>query len=247
MKKIIKSILRMFGLIIMKRASRVYLPDDETYRIAIAECGEKAPIIFDGGAHTGGTVDAFRLLAPLAEFHCFEPDPALTELLSEKFQRDSQIHIVSKALGKEPGVAEFNINASRPTNSLLPSASGLQEDLRGFFQTVKKVQVPVTTVDEYFLTQKISRIDILKLDLQGYDYFALQGASTVLGQVRVVLVEVLFTELYKGCQLFPDILHLMNERGFRLFTLSGIHYGESDELLWADAIFVKSPAPVLLH
>jgi len=55
-----------------------------------------------------------------------------------------------------------------------------------------------------------------------------------------VLVEVLFKEIYKGCHGFPDILNLMIGQGFKLHNLCGLHYGEADELLWADAIFVKS-------
>ena len=223
----------------MKRSSRVYLPEDESYRIALDLCGEAAPVIIDGGAHKGGTVDAFRLLAPLAEFHCFEPDPVLAAELQEKFAGSPGVSIVKAALGSEPGKAVFNINASRPTNSLLPTADALQEDLRGLCKTVDRVEVAVSSIDDYCAANGLNRVAIIKLDLQGYDYQALLGARATLRDVRVVLVEVLFTEIYQGCHLFPDILRLMGENGFNLFTLSGIHYGNRDELLWADAIFLK--------
>lgn len=241
MKAIVKALLRKFGFIAMKRSSRVYLPEDESYHIALELCGEAAPVIIDGGAHAGGTVDAFRSVAPHAEFHCFEPDTSLAAGLQAKFAGDCNVHVVAAALGAEPGMAVFNINASRPTNSLLPAAEGLQLDLQGLCRTVKQVEVPLTSIDAYCAQQRLDRIDIVKLDLQGYDYHALIGASKTLQAARVVLVEVLFTEIYQGCHLFPDILRLMDEHSFRLFTLSGIHYGAHDELLWADAIFVKEP------
>lgn len=225
----------------MKRSSRVYLPEDESYRIALEQCGEAAPVIIDGGAHTGGTVEAFRAVAPRAEFHCFEPDATLAADLLAKFAGDRNVHVVAAALGEEPGTAVFNINASRPTNSLLPAAEGLQSDLQELCHTVEQVEVTVMSIDEYCAQQRLDRIDIVKLDLQGYDYHALVGARKTMRTARVVLVEVLFTEIYQGCHLFPDILRLMVEHGFRLFTLSGIHYGTQDELLWADAIFVRNP------
>lgn len=81
-------------------------------------------------------------------------------------------------------------------------------------------------------------MDIRKLDLQGFDLFALQGAKDTLGGVRVVLVEVLFAEIYQGC-LFPDILALMEKAGFVLYTLCGLQHGEDSRLLWADAIFIQ--------
>jgi len=100
--------------------------------------------------------------------------------------------------------------------------------------------VEVITIDEYCRMNSIERVDVIKLDLQGYDYLALKGAAATLDKARVVLVEVLFEEIYKGCHCFPDILNLMSPQGFKLHTLCGLHYGEADELLWADAIFVKS-------
>jgi FkbM family methyltransferase len=244
LKTIIKALLRKFGIIAMHRSSRVYLPEDDSYRIALEQSGERTPVIIDGGAHLGATVDAFRAIAPKAKLHCFEPDKTLVTELQTRFAEDSDVHVIGAALGEQPGTAAFNINASRPTNSLLPTARGLQSDLQDLCVTVEQVTVPVVSIDAYCDQEGLKQVDIIKLDLQGYDYHALLGAKNVLQGARVVLVEVLFTEIYQGCHLFPDVLRLLGEQGFRLFTLSGIHYGASDELLWADAIFVKEPQRV---
>lgn len=239
MKSIVKSILRKFGFIIMKRSSRVYLPDDETYRVVLQLCAKEAPVVIDGGAHTGSTVDEFRKLATNVKFHCFEPDVTLVAGLQVKFADDPNVQLIASALGSEPGTATFNINASRPTNSLLSTAKGLQTDLQQLCQTVQQVQVPLTTIDDYCEQIGLDVVDIVKLDLQGYDYFALKGATKTLKVTRVVMVEVLFVEIYQGCHLFQDVQSLMLENGFNLYTLSGIHYGDNDELLWADAVFIN--------
>jgi FkbM family methyltransferase len=244
MKAVLKAFLRDFGIILMRRSSRVYLPEDECHRIALEQCGKSAPIIIDGGAHKGATVDAFRAVAPDAQFHCFEPDTTLIAELQARLSGDRNVHVIAAALGEQPGTAVFNINVSRPTNSLLPAAKGLQSDLQDLCATVEQITVPIISIDAYCAQEGLKKVDIVKLDLQGYDYRALLGAKNVLQGVRVVLVEVLFAEIYEGCHLFPDVLRLMGEQGFRLFTLSGIHYGAHDELLWADAIFVKEPQRV---
>lgn len=240
MKAIIKALLWKFGIIAMKRSSRGYLPEDESYRIALEQCGESAPVIIDGGAHKGATVEAFRALAPRARFHCFEPDPVLAGDLLKNFAGDVDVQVVMAALGEAPGKAVFNINKSRPTNSLLPVAETLQPDLQSLCTTVERLEVAVTSIDEYCGKLESGQVDIIKLDLQGYDYQALLGAKSTIRGVRVVLVEVMFIEIYQGGHLFPDTLRLMSEYGFSLFTLSGIHYGQHDELLWADAIFVSA-------
>lgn len=240
MKRIIKKILHNFNIIVMKRPSRVYLPEDDSYRIAAEQCGQMEPVIIDGGAYMGAAVVAFSRFFSQAEFHCFEPDPLLANELTKIFTGKANVYIVKAALGELSGKAAFNINASRPTNSLLPVSEALQPDLRGLCRAVEQVEVDVTSIDGYCEAHGLKRVDIIKLDLQGYDYNALLGAKSTLRGTHVVLVEVLFVEIYKSCNLFPDILRLMSKYGFTLFTLCGLRYGNDGELLWADAIFVNS-------
>ena len=212
MKKIIKAGLYKLGIIALKRASRVYLPEDDSYRIAVERCALDDPVIIDGGAHRGGSVEAFSRFAPQAAFHCFEPDPVLAKELTATFTGKPNVRVVKAALGESKGMATFNINVSRPTNSLLPLGEALQSDLQSLCQLVEQVEVDVITIDGYCEAESLGRVDIIKLDLQGYDYKALLGAQKTLHGARVVLVEVLFVEIYKGCTLFPDVLRLMGER-----------------------------------
>lgn len=227
----------------MKRSSRVYVPEDDSYRIAAEQCGLIDPVIIDGGAHLGASVEAFSSYVSEAKFHCFEPDPSLAKELAETFSGSPNVRVVMAALGESKGKATFNINASRPTNSLLSAGNALGSELQSLCKLVEQVQVDILTIDDYCQEQMLERVDIIKLDLQGYDYKALLGAQTTLRSARVVLVEVLFVEIYKGCHLFPDVLHLMGGLGYRLYTLCGLHYGDRDELLWADAIFVNDASP----
>jgi len=242
-KKLLRLALKRFGIVAFKRSSRVYIPEDESYRIVSALVGRSAPVVIDGGAHLGDMAERFGALLPRAEFHCFEPDPALAETLVRKFAGSPLVHVVQAALGDVAGKAKFNINVSRPTNSLLPPSESLQPDLKQLCELVEQVEVEVITIDEYCRANSVNHVDVIKLDLQGYDYLALKGAVSTLEKARVVLVEVLFEEIYQGCHCFPDTLNLMIAQGFKLHTLCGLHYGEADELLWADAIFVKSVHP----
>jgi len=239
LKNFIKAIFIRFGIILMKRSSRIYIPEKESYRIAIEQCSSDVKLIIDGGAHTGGSVDSFRKYAPTAKFLCFEPDPQIANILSKKFVNDKNVCIFVSALGDKNEKHNLNINSERSTNSLLMTTSGLQEDLSNLCRTVSRLDVTVASIDRHCEELGIDRVDVIKLDLQGYDYFALLGANKILHSTNVVLVEVLFKELYEGCHLFPDIVNLMIKNDFYLFTLVGMHYGLQDELLWADAIFVK--------
>ena len=104
---------------------------------------------------------------------------------------------------------------------------------------IATVEVDVTSVDEYCHQNSVERVDILKLDLQGYDYLALLGAKEMLKEVRVVIVEILFKEIYRGGHKYIDIFEFMQEANFGLYTLCGLQYGPESELCWADAIFIN--------
>ena len=238
-KKLLRWALKRFGIVAFKRSSRVYIPEDESYRIVANLVGRPDPVVIDGGAHMGDMVDSFGGLLPEAQFHCFEPDPMLGKTLAHKYASNSRVHIVQAALGEVPAKAKFNVNISRPTNSLLKASDVLQPDLKKLCELVEQVEVEVVTIDEYCRANSIDCVDVIKLDLQGYDFLALKGATATLDKARVVLVEVLFKEIYQGCHRFPDILGLMQEAGFDLYTICGLHYGNLSELLWADAIFVR--------
>ncbi len=237
---IFRKFLTSLGIIAFKRSSRVYIPDDEIYLIISKLSGRSDPVVIDGGAHLGDMPEKFQRFLPLSKFHCFEPDPVTADLLKLKFAGNSKVSIVEAALGEVVGKVKLQINASRPCNSILPTAGSLPSDLKPLFEPQEQVEVDLTTVDEYCRINGISQVDCIKLDLQGYDYLALKGAENTLKKTRVVLVEVWFKEIYKGAHGFTDILNLMTSQGFTLFNLCGIHYGEADELIWADAIFVNA-------
>jgi FkbM family methyltransferase len=235
-----RGLLTALGVVAFKRSSRVYIPDEEIHSIIAKLIHKPNPVIIDGGAHLGDTTEKLQALLPLSQFHCFEPDPVLSARFIQKFNGNTNISLIQAALGDTVGKAKFQINASRPCSSILPITEALPSKLKPLFEPVEQIEVNVTTIDEYCRQREIRQVDCIKLDLQGYDYFALKGAQDTLQTTQVVLVEVWFKEIYQGAYGFLDIYNLMANQGFSLYSLCGIHYGEQDELIWADAIFVNS-------
>jgi FkbM family methyltransferase len=92
-------------------------------------------------------------------------------------------------------------------------------------------------------------VDLLKLDVQGSELMVLRGAENVLHQTAVVHCEAMFSPMYLGQPLFPEIcLHLL-ERNFFLLDLLVSHRHHyltpsgrkgSDRLIWADAVFFRN-------
>jgi FkbM family methyltransferase len=237
-KSLLKSVLKRFGVVAFKRRSGLYLPEDEMPQFVQRLCGKPEPLVVDGGAHRGDFVRAIRRALPQARFVCFEPEPELSVALREQFKHDTHVQVVAKALGERSGQASFNRNQAKATSSLLPGSAQATGLLRELVTTQESFVVDLVTVDEALAELGHDGADIVKLDLQGFDYPALLGAGKTLGKASVVVVEVWFAPIYVGAADYLSVCQLMADRGFALFALTSLHYGASDRLLWGDAVFV---------
>jgi hypothetical protein len=91
-----------------------------------------------------------------------------------------------------------------------------------------------------------TRVDFIKLDVQGYELACLKGAKAALESAAGVEVEVEFQELYAGQPLFPDVDHFLRSAGFVLFGLRRSHWRRRStwcpgQLIFADALYLKDP------
>ena len=239
-----RKILRALGIIIHKKSTGVFLSEDDLPELMFRLCNKRNPRIVDGGSHQGKFVIDLRRLAPDAEFLCFEPQPELYAFLSRRFADDPAVTVVEEALGKESGTMDLHCNEGLATSSFLEASPRVKGSLGHLLIPRHKIKVNVSTLDEALARHRWDFVDIIKLDLQGSEYSALVGASSALGKARVVAVEVWFAPLYQNVPDYLSLAKLMENRGFRLFSLSGLHYSMEDRLLWADAIFVREDSSV---
>jgi FkbM family methyltransferase len=178
----------------------------------------------------------------------FEP---LAERLSERINREGQgrLTMLPNAIGDgSPGT--LYVNDFDATSSLYPLNRKLCADFVGLslLRTVDTLRVETVTLDAALEREAAGLIDFLKLDIQGAELNALQGAEETLKRVAVVHCEVEFSPIYEGQPLFPEIQRFLNARGFELIDLIIQHRysyevssgaASPDRLLWADAVFFK--------
>lgn len=186
-----------------------------------------SPVIIDAGAaiesedSVGSLLEAFDSPTIIA----FEPRPEKALELAEKYKETSVV-VHEFAVGDT--VDTININLSGGSSSVLLPTSG-------------KIEVESTiTVDQVRLDDFLDASpDVLKLDLQGYELQALEGAADLLPDVKVVITEINFQPLYRESATFNDIDKFLQERGFKLFNIYDIHTWPSGDLVWGDAVYVR--------
>jgi FkbM family methyltransferase len=200
-------------------------------------------VIFDVGANVGDTAQQYRTLFPGATIHAFEPFPAVYRELADRFAADPAVRPHQAAVTDASGTRRLYVNEAHVTNSLLPvnPASGDWARAGAPQGPDKAVDVPAITLDEFCAAEGLRGIDLLKMDIQGGEGMALEGAAGLLARkaVRVVYLEVEFAPLYEGQAYFCDITRILNRHGYRVFGLYNLVH-EDRGLGWGDAIFRPS-------
>ncbi|HSV63452.1 MAG TPA: FkbM family methyltransferase [Chthoniobacterales bacterium] len=216
---------------------------DRQYRRAFRNLRRLPPVdyrfVIDAGANRGAFTDAFLRLHQPERLVLVEAIPDLAFKLQEKYSSDPRISVVGAALADRNGEAQFEINRSEASSSLLPidprNAKWFARDL----SVANSVVVPTLTLPALMEREKMERIDLLKLDLQGAERLVLTAAVEMLDRVTVIYTEVFFEELYAGAWRFWQTNEFLSSYGFKLCGLSNIVHAADGDLLQANATFRK--------
>lgn len=199
--------------------------------------------VFDIGANRGDTTAEFANVFKDANLYSFEPDPTLFQELERRFATLHRVKLFPVGLGRSDEWRELTINKGPEGNSYLPVSPSIQDLTTGDWTVpVGKVRSRIRTLDAVCDELGIDRIDLIKIDTQGFEREVLQGGSQMImaGRTRLVYLEVLFAELYQGQCYFDEIYSLLISRGFRFVGLYNCFNKTvpPHELLWCDALFV---------
>jgi FkbM family methyltransferase len=209
-------------------------------RLLWERIGREPGVIFDVGAHTGGTARAYRRVFPGARIHSFEPYPPSCAGYRDRTAGDGNVVLVERAVADRVGEATFYVNHFEATNSLLPRPSGGKRYYPSHAGAKTAITVPVTTLDVYAAEAGIGAVDILKIDIQGGELAALRGAGETLAArgVRMVYLEIMFVELYAGAPLFHRTWSHLVEAGYSLYDVFDLQRARNGQLRYGDALFI---------
>ena len=195
--------------------------------------------VIDGGANRGAFTDAFLRLHRPERVILVEAIPELAEQLQVRHKDDPRISVVAAALSDRNGQAQFEINRSEASSSLLPIDPRNSKWFSRDLTVARTVNVPTLTLPELMTQEGLQSVDLLKLDLQGAERLVLTGGAQVLDRVQVIYTEVFFEQLYAGAWLFWDTNEFLSGRGFKLCGLSNIVHAADGDLVQANATFRK--------
>jgi hypothetical protein len=131
----------------------------------------------------------------------------------------------------------FNFMNSSSMNSFFNTGN------QGWGHKLNDHKIEVKTLDS--VLNEINKVnvlfDILKIDVQGYDFEVLKGCALLLksNDVKIVVCEVNFQNLYDSKFSFGELLNYMEKNDYVLF---GTYYPHvrNFSLAWFDAMFISN-------
>lgn len=146
-------------------------------------------ILFDVGASEGDYIaHAFHLLGKQISAYAFEPQTAAFQSLQRRFGNHNHIHLFQTAVGSTPGSFDLYFGREGDTTASL--------NQRSYAVQSRSESVQVTTIDKICEDSAIERIDLLKIDTEGYEMDVLRGASRMIASNRIAAIQFEFGDTF---------------------------------------------------
>lgn len=186
----------------------------------------KKLIIVDIGAHKGETIDTFIKNFDLEKIFAFEPNSMLfKDLINKKKFQKELIEINNLGVGEKSEIKELNI--MRETSSSTFNELNLNNryyDRKNFiinmFSSKKKLverkqRIEIINLSHFIKKKKIGKIDLLKIDTEGYEYKILKGLEkTSLDNIDFIYFEHHYDLMIKKNYKFTDINDFLIKNNF---------------------------------
>ena len=196
--------------------------------------GTASPLVFDVGANRGQSIERFRRAFQRPVIHAFEPGREAFAELQRRYAGTSGVILNNTALGSRPESRTFLDNDHDDMSSFLEPSETAWGEIKS------RYPVDVITLDDYCDSHSIDRIDLLKIDTQGFDLQVLEGAQGMMrtAAIHMVFTEVIFSEMYKGLPRFDETYAFFADRGYTLVSFYDFYY-QHDRASWTDALFIR--------
>lgn len=172
-------------------------------------------VIFDVGANNG---EWSRLMASARgesgdRFHLFECAPYCFPGIEQRSGAIPNLKLSKVAVSSSEGTATLHL----PTVGSGLASLHERHDVSVVQQTYTELEVPTIALDDYIEKNKIERVDLLKIDIEGHELHALSGAKKSLanGTIRAVAFEFGSANV-NSRSFFVDFWRLFTDLGFKL-------------------------------
>jgi FkbM family methyltransferase len=200
-------------------------------------------IIFDVGSHLGETVKLFSSNLNIKKIHCFEASNLNFKILKNNLFKNKLINICvinNVAIGDVEGKNFLNQtkeSSSSTINAFNENSSYLKRKLKilnigkinNFYQ---KIPINIIKLSTYIKKNKITNIDILKIDTEGFELNVVKSLEDCSGIVKNIYFEHHYDDMIKKNYTYSDINQTLINLGFKKTYKSKMIFKKSFEYIY---------------
>lgn len=231
-KTAIRKLVNRFGYDIrpFTQESAIRKNIEESYSL-IRGLGFQPKTVIDVGV-ASGTMELYSAF-PDSYFLLIEPLKECESDLISILKRYKGSYVMAAA-GSRPGQITFNVHKNH-----LDGSSLYKENI-GTEADGHEVLVPMIRIDDILKDKHLNGPYLIKVDVQGAELDALEGAQQALLEAEVVVLEVSLFEFMKGAPQFYDVVSYMKNHGFVAYDIIlGWNRPLDNALGQIDIVFVK--------
>lgn len=229
---------------------------DGIYRQIFKDSTE-ALTVFDVGAHRGESISRFKRMFGNATVHAFEPDRENFATIAEKFSGDKSVALNNCGIGNSNGTLKYfkykksdvgGFSKIDLDNTWTKIRSQQHDTTPEDFNTAS-YEVDIKRLDDYIEENGIKKVNILKMDTQGFEDEVLKGCEKALRNnvIDYIELELIITGPYERTLSFKDIEDVLHPYGYKLYGIQkGGNYFDKP-ILQFDLIFASSDCYIEGH
>lgn len=189
------------------------------------------------GANDGQIALDINEAFPNRHFYLIEPVPSTFQKLLANVVSQPNMKCLNLAAGDKEEVLEMFADDFSPASSLLPYKDRAIQEFP-FLGKGHTIKVQIMPLDKILQGCGAVDVDMLILDVQGYEDKVIQGAEKTLGSCDVIMSELSLQDLYRGSSSFDSVYQALVRKGFHLKHLLNPIKGSKQRILQIDGIFV---------
>ena len=187
--------------------------------------------ILDVGASDGYWTDFASKLFPTSKFFMIEGNPYLHQTLT-KTGHGFAISVVGADHAKDQAISfvvkKQQSQTTFPSEEQATADTVESKDVTAITEELRASQarVTTTTIDDIVTERGLAPSQLIRFNLRGQEFAALQGANKTLHTAEFVLIEVPLHQYHPGAASLADLNSFLSLRGFRIYDILDLRYSQ---------------------
>ena len=190
--------------------------------LALKKLCKPGHVVFDIGANVGShALPMASYVGKQGKVYAFEPVPWAIKKLKRSLELNNFDNLVIESIALSD-ITEQEVEMDFRASFKVDSKSGVGQDGKvdnGWWSECEHVKVRMETLDNYASNHQISRLDLIKLDVDGFEGKVFRGAFKTLKRFQPILImEVAPAWAEMRGDNILDILHHIEQLNYKFYA-----------------------------